>query len=506
MDVELVRGWAQTGYLPTFRQLFESSAWTSYIDGPEHSSGTQWTSINTGFPPLTHDLYFARRFLGGTYRTRMGKAEDVKVDYFWRWFAESGRRIIVADVPFTIARPEYGGWQYWGWGIHDWPTRPTSVPGQLLRTLSRRFGAYPVPQCHNYTAETASLRLLNSRLLTGLERRTAIFRSLMTECDWDLFYAAFSESHCAGHLMWHLEDEAHPHHTHEQLADVGHTLRDLYAALDRSLASLLELKRPGATLAIIFSHGMGPNYHGTHLFPEFLARFNHQYAGGQGGNEHFSEEIWAVNLLWGGSVRRLPKSWRTAVKQCLPMPLRARLSTLRAQNPRRMARQLAFSLAQDGFSSVRINLLDREPQGLIHPGVEYRHYIEALIQELMRLTNAETGQPAVVRTFRADEQVDPIMMQSGTDLMIWWSKAAPLRAVHSPTLGTVAGLPDEVRTGEHIMRGMLLIAHPSVRPGHHDLPGMSALDIAPTLCDLAQVRSHAALPGKSRVSELLISE
>lgn len=506
MDVELLRSWAQAGYLPTFRRLFEEAAWTSYTDGPEHSSGTQWTAINTGFSPLTHDLYFARRFLGGTYRTRMGRVDDVRVDYYWRWFAEAGRRIIIADVPFVIARPEYGGSQYWGWGIHDWPGKPSSVPDGLLTSLTRRFGDYPVPQCHNYSTETTSLRLLGSRLLTGLKRRTAIFRSLITETEWDLFYGVFSETHCAGHLMWHLEDDTHPRHTREQLAAVGHALRDLYAAADRALGALLELKGPDTALAIILSHGFGPNYHGTHLFSEFLARFNRQWAGGKDCNNRTSGEGGLVNALWKASVGRLPESWRAGVKHQLPMPLRAWISTQRSQNPRRLAREPAFSLPQDGFSSLRVNMAGREPQGKIRPGEEYRHYIDTFTRELMRLTNAETGQPAVARIFRADERVDPMTMQSGTDLIIWWNKAAPIKTIDSPTLGTIEGSASDVRTGDHVMRGMLLIAHPLAGPGHRALSGMNALDIAPTLCDLAQIRPPMELPGKSRIGELLMGE
>ena len=109
MDVELVRRWAAAGYLPTFRRLFESAAWTDYVDPPEHSSGTIWASIHTGLNPLRHDFSFFMRYCRESYRMRLARPDDVRGDPFWKWFVQSGRRIVLADTPFAIPKPEYGG-------------------------------------------------------------------------------------------------------------------------------------------------------------------------------------------------------------------------------------------------------------------------------------------------------------------------------------------------------------------------------------------------------------
>ena len=83
MDIELVRRWAEAGYLPTFRRLFGSSAWTHYVDPSEHLTGTIWASINSGLHALQHDFFFFRRFCEGSYRMRLARAEDMKADPFW---------------------------------------------------------------------------------------------------------------------------------------------------------------------------------------------------------------------------------------------------------------------------------------------------------------------------------------------------------------------------------------------------------------------------------------
>jgi predicted AlkP superfamily phosphohydrolase/phosphomutase len=158
----------------------------------------------------------------------------------------------------------------------------------------------------------------------------------------------------------------------------------------------------------------------------------------------------------------------------------------------------AFSLPFDVISSLRVNLAGREPRGRIRPGEEYRRYLDAFTEELSRLTNAETEQPAVERIFRADQLTDPLTMGSGPDLLVWWSKSSPIRAVRSATLGTLSREFTYNHSGEHVTRGMLLISDRWARRGHHAIAGMRGVDISATLCDLAGVQSGRALDGTSR--------
>lgn len=503
MDVELVRRWAAAGYLPTFRRLFESSGWTDYVDCPEDFGGIPWPSINTGLSPLQHDLYHYMRLRRDSYRMRLARADDVKGDPFWKWFVQSGRRIVLADVPYSIPRPDYGGRQFCGWGQHDRAWKKNSVPNRLLSALSDQFGDHPVPHCQKYSTETESLRRFKAGLLIAIERRTAIFKSLIGARDWDLFYGAYSEAHCGGHLLWHLEDESHPQHSREQLTVVGHALRDIYVAIDRAVGMLAACTDGDTTFVIFFSHGIGPNYQGGHLFAEFVDRFNRRWLGK---DTHLGQEesrLGSLDHWWERTVGRMPAGWRARVKNGLPVRLRIWIGMQREQNPNAWSRMPAFSLPQDGFSALRVNLAGREPRGWIQPGEQYRRYIDAFIAELSRLKNGTSGEAAVDYIFRADQRVDPLTMGSGPDLNVWWSKSSPICTIRSPTLGTISGEFTDARTGNHVMRGMLLISHPQARLGRHTIPGMNILDIPATLCDLAGIEAGVTLKGTSRLHNLV---
>ena len=357
--------------------------------------------------------------------------------------------------------------------------------------------------CFSVGKDAASLVRFRDGLLAGIRQRTDLLCSLAGERDWELFYAAYCESHCVGHVAWHLNDENHPEHRREQRASAGNPVLDVYSALDAGLARLLREAGPETTSAILFSHGMGPNYHGDHLFGELLGRFNRVRAG-EPAEVAGPTPPAAFERLWRGTAGRIPPAWRDRIKRRLPLSLRIGITLSRFQDPAAWARSPSFALPmRDGFSAVRVNLVGREPQGRIHPGAEYRDHLDALESVLLRLTNAETGERAVEHLMRADRIVDPASLGSGADLTVWWSKSAPLRSVLSPELGTVSAPWTDDRSGEHVMRGMFLLSHPGTSPGRRCIDGMQATDIAPTLCELGGVMPGTPFSGTSRLSRLL---
>ena len=506
MDLELAKSWASVGYLPNLCRLFDCSAWTDYVSPPEYSSGTMWPSINTGVGPLQHDFYSFGRFCEGSYQLRMARSSDVASEPFWKWFAECGRRIVLADIPFSIPKTEYGGRQFWGWSVHDnWAWDKSSVPAELLSELTQGFGPHPVSSCYEYTTRTDSLRKLKAGLIQGIERRTAILKAMIMQGGWDLLYGAYSETHCAGHRMWHLEDEAHPQYNREEVAMLGHGLRDVYRAIDKSLGELIACAGHNTICVVFFSHGMGPNYHAAHLFPEFVNRFNDSWIRRSSGGENnaATQRPW-LDTLWLGSVQKIPVSWRGRAKRRLPISMRGRIALQRLQTPKRWSSAPAFSVPKDGFSALRVNLIGRETQGRIQPGQEYRRYLDAFVEALGQLASTDTGERVVARIFRVDEQTDPLRIGAGTDLVVWWSKSRPVVEVRSPVLGDISGVSsEEDTTGEHVMRGMIMVSHEQAKRGHQIIEGVKPMDIPATLCELARIKPGRILDGQSLCSNLL---
>jgi predicted AlkP superfamily phosphohydrolase/phosphomutase len=100
-------------------------------------------------------------------------------------------------------------------------------------------------------------------------------------------------------------------------------------------------------------------------------------------------------------------------------------------------------------SAIRINVVGREPAGVVAPGEEYEELGSALEAELLGLVNVETGKRAVRRVRRPAEQFNGPKVPQMPDLLVEWHQESPIRSLASPTVGRVEGEYQGHRTGDH---------------------------------------------------------
>ncbi|MBK7519537.1 MAG: alkaline phosphatase family protein [Gammaproteobacteria bacterium] len=498
MDATLVRQWAASGHLPEFARLLDSSGWCQFDIAPEYSSGMVWPTINTGLPPAVHNANFGSRLVEGSYSLRPRKQGDIRGAPFWRELAAQGRRLLIMDVPFCRVDPNYRGLQLAGWGGHEWSARRESWPTGLLAEIDREFGPYPIAQTIDDAWEKGGAGELIGGLLEGIERRTKIIERLSGTHDWEFLYTVFHEAHSAGHCLWHLGDPHHPRFSAEESATHGNGLLRIYQALDTALGCLLRGPARDVPLAVMLSHGMGPNYNGNHLLPGFLARFDRHYFGAS----RAQMPVNRLNWLWESTIAKLPPRIRYHARLRLPMYLRQWLSSKRRQNTQQWRSSAAFALpGLDGFSALRVNLRGREPQGMVAPGTEYDDYLASLCTEIHTWTTGVGGHKAVASVHRAAHGSAALALGPAPDLMIWWSKEGPIEVLDSPALGTVSGASAETRSGEHVMHSLLLLRSPGIAKGACLLPRIDLVDVAPTLLELAGAGTGGCGPGRSRLAE-----
>ena len=489
LDVDLVQRWSAEGRLPAFRKLLGESGWCRFDIPAGFSSGMVWPSITTGLDPARHQAWFGTRLIDGQYRVRPRRMSDLRGQPFWAGLAETGARIVVADVPFAAVNPALGGRQLGYWGSHEWMPHPASHPRQLLGELNSHVGRHPVGPVVEDAWARAGARDFAGMLSRAIQLRGRVLESLLDNDDWDFFFAVFSESHSAGHYLWQVPGDPH-------------ALRRIYEDLDDALARFLRQLDQETGLAVVLSHGMGPNYNGCHLFPELLRRFNGQWSGSDGSGKSRS----LMDRVWSSTVVRLPAHWRAAAGTLVPVQTRRWISNRRQQNVRLWRSAPAFALpATDGFSAVRINLAGREPAGRISGPEAYAGYLDGLAAELSQWTVQGPGHRAVARTCRSAGYAEALGLGPAPDLMVWWDNSTPISGIHSPSLGTVSGSSRASRSGEHVMHSLLLMRVANGAPGRRDLSAMSLTDIAPTLLDYLGHAAPASMNGKSRLQELTLA-
>jgi len=473
----LIRDWA----LPAFARLRADGVTARTLNPPGLYVGAVWPSLITGVSPARHGRWCYDQFIPGSYGVRRMSPRDYQVEPFWMALDRAGKRVAIIDVPKSPSHALANGLHIADWGTHDPESRGFhTYPEALAHDVQRRYRTEPVGGCDSYGHDHDAVQQLCDRLIERAERKTELCLDLLARERWDLFFAVFTESHCAGHQLWRLHDPAHPEHDPVLRRALGDPLERVYRALDRSLARLLSALPTDATVVVLASHGMGPHYDGNMLLADMLAAMH-------------------VSGTRRDAVSTLQRTWHAApapLRRAInPLAVRAGLwlgrrragappglgSALRTPDPTRM-RYFAVP-NNDCHGAIRLNIVGREPAGCVRTGGDVDDTIAALREELRTFVNEDTGRPVVASLHRIEDLYPGEPHGALPDLIIDWDRSAPIRRIVSTRYGRLERPPLTPRTGDHQPDGLLIARGPEIASGG-DLDAMASVDLAPTICTI----------------------
>jgi len=480
---DLVVQWSDAGLLPTFRSLFETSSWGTTVNAPGLYTGSVWPSLWTGVSPGRHGCYYGEQLQPGTYDVQDFFGRDVKREPFWNALGRKGRRVALLDVPKAPLCEGLNGLQVVEWGTHDAEIEPCSWPPELITQIHDRHGASPFRRCDWMMRGPTPESDLRDLLLQRITTRLAIAEDLIGREQWDLFMAAFGDSHCVGHQCWHVHDPSHPRHDVALADSIGDPIRDVYVALDGAVGRLLRHAGPDTTVIVLLSHGMSAHYDATYLLDDVLRRL-------EGRAEPVARAL----------LNRAKREWKK-----LPLSFTGRFRT--------MARRIdSAGIASDwsgrrcfavptnaNAAGIRLNLAGREPDGLLQPGAECEAFCDSLIADLHELVEPLTGHPVVREVLRCRDLFPGEHADDLPDLLVRWNRETPIGGVASPKIGRIVREDTSTpRTGDHRADGLYFLRGPGAEAGVMR-DSARAEDFAPTMAallgvDLADVDGHALLP------------
>jgi predicted AlkP superfamily phosphohydrolase/phosphomutase len=488
----LVETWASIGLLPTFRALLTEGlvADTESVDG--FFVGSTWPSFYTGVSPARHGFHSLIQLEPGTYDfRRCDPGQGVKRVPFWDHLSRAGRRVAILDVPLTALERGLNGMQMVEWGAHDAIYGFSAWPPGLRREVTAKFGLHPLTTtCDGAGRTPQDFVDFTGRLVEGVRRKAALTRHYLRQDDWDFFAQVFTEAHCVGHQGWHLHDPGHPSHDPATSAVVGDPIRDVYVAIDAAIADVLQEVGPGTLVALLIGHGMAHRFGAQFLLREILSRL--------GVAAPPSAKPGGVTPLLGWGWRHTPPGWRRRWK-----PLRDQVwrwldpppSSLRL-DPRR---DKCF-LADNGLAvgAIRLNLIGREPRGLVEPGAGEEAFLAELTRDLRDIVEVDSGRRIVSRAMRTGDLYQGEYRHCLPDLLVEWNdeaavgnvatahgRGATLR-VASPKIGVIQGVNTYCRTGDHRREGLFIATGPGISAGR--VPRrVSVTDFAPSFARLLDV-------------------
>lgn len=460
-DKDVVRQYVAEGFMPNVGALLKESVVGETRNPYGLESGAVWPTFHTGVDPSRHGQHEAvRLFNPETYSYHFINEKTVDPRNYWNHVTAQGGRCLLIDIPYATPPENLNGKAIWDWGTHIDCHGATQIqlktyPAELAEDVIERFGPDPMDGqiCDNLKPKGLDdIAAFRDGLVARINTRFKIIEHYLQEDDYDYFEVVFSESHCIGHHCWHFHDPNHPDHKPEDVAKIGNPMRDVYSAIDKQIGRIRELLGPETTLMVLFSHGMGVDYSGTHLLDRMLTALD-----GKKVISHRHPAVEVARQTW----RKLPLPVRSALK---PMQRKA-WNAMYADGfqPGREKRRFFEVYNNHRSGGVRINLKGRESKGIVDRA-DYNATLDELEAELMRFVNDETGEPLVVECVRIADHYDGERRDALPDLAVTWNRTAPINKVSSPKSGPLVHEHLLTRTGDHRPDGLFCMAGPTLTP------------------------------------------
>jgi predicted AlkP superfamily phosphohydrolase/phosphomutase len=493
---QLLQQWAHDGTLPHIQLLMSRGLTGRTRSVPGFYVGSTWPSFYTGVTPARHGFHYLTQLKRGTYDFyRPADHGIVKCDPFWMNLSDAGRRVAILDVPLSrIADRPLNGVQIVEWGSHDAVFGFGATPSHAADEIRSRF-VYPVSgPCDGERKTSADYRAFTDRLVHAVRTKTELTRYFLAQGGWDFYMQVFTESHCVGHQCWHLHDVNHPAHDPAVLAEIGDPLRTVYAAIDAAIGDVLA-DAGDAFVLLLDAHGMSYWHGANFLLQDILLRLGATQPVSSRSDPRNVRSIVtdSARLLW----RRVPPSIRNplaplrdAVAQALTVG--DALPTVDADLSSSFCFVVFNGLAVSG---IRLNLVGREPQGILEPGPRADAFCDQLGAELLKIVDERTGRPLIRRVVRTGDLCQGPCLDDLPDLLVEWSEEVPTGSVRvgggigaavrasSAKIGTVEGVNQYGRSGEHRIGGLFIAAAPGMQSGRLARE-VSILDFAPTFATM----------------------
>jgi predicted AlkP superfamily phosphohydrolase/phosphomutase len=490
--LDLIRPWAQAGYLPTLASLMETGGYSRLHSVLPVVSSAAWATFMTGTNPGKHGVFDFVYREARSYRLRPVNRQHIGMPSLWRLLSEQGRRVGVLNVPITYPPEPVNGFLVSGLGTPDFKcfTYPPELSNRLLENgyrVNRRV-YYP------WSNEEAFLR--DTYEIT--ERLTATALSLLAETPWDFFMVVYRDTDDVAHGFWHHMDPSHPDHDPVQSAPYRNVILEFYRQLDKYLGDLVAAAGPDTTVFVVSDHGFGPLYKEVFL-NEWLHQRGYLIPRSSSYRQFLSRIGLTRNnvsrfLRWAhlGRMERMIKDLLGDHIALLPQTKWADFSEGIDWSHTR-----AYSFGYQG--QIYINLAGREPQGIVAPGSEYEALRDELCRALGELSDPVDGHPVIDRIYKKEDLYWGSNLFQAPDLVIVMRDLA-----YITRLGyELGGQPGEVfgssrihESGGHRLDGVLIAAGPGIIRSTEERPAAWLGDVAPTILHLLGCAVPKSMDGR----------
>jgi predicted AlkP superfamily phosphohydrolase/phosphomutase len=520
-DKLLIQKWAADGTLPTLHSLLGKGLVGETMSVEGLYEGSTWPSFYTGMTPGHHGFHRLTQINPGTYGFyQCYPGEFIKQEPFWKHLSSAGRKVAILDIPLSGISKGLNGIQMVEWASHDGVYGFHTWPKELKGEVRKRFGYHPVKaSCDSYGRSPQDFRRFKDHLIEGVNKKCELTIHYMNKGEWDFFAQVFTEGHCAGHQCWHLHDPAHPNYDRKIVALTGDPIREVYRAIDSAVGRILAHVNENTLVLFLATHRMAHNIGGNFLLEDILEKLSLLKKRPAPTTHKQQGTIKRVFNAARGKWHELPNYIQGTLKPVLLPLYNSAKQLVVGENLSSLSSRFDLKHCKcfphkngNLISGIRINLVGREPDGLIKRGEESDNFCQELNKDLLGIVVTGTNKPMVKRVIRTSDFLQGESIDHLPDLLVEWNediligskgvsddKSCRLRLT-SEKIGMVEGEYTYCRTGDHRPEGLFIMFGPGINPGVIGRT-ISIMDFAPTFLNLFGL-TNPGLDGKP-INEIL---
>ncbi len=409
-----------------------------------------WACAMTGKTPGQLGIYGFRNRKDASYgRLSIAHAGSIQEPAVWDALGQHGMRSVLIGVPPSFPPPS----SFPGWRVGCFLTPPSAdrwaYPQDLEVEIDEELGG-----AGRYIFDIPNFRMAGfdvtlDQVFKMTERRFQVARRLIQNKPWDFFMVCDIAPDRLHHVFWQYYDPSHP--LYEPGNKYETVFQEYYRALDKELASFVELIPDDAVTIVMSDHGARPMMGGL-CFNDWLIQERYLT---------LADPVSAVTPMKEANI-----DW---------------------------SRTIAWG---DGgyYGRLFLNVKGREPQGIVEPA-RYEEVRDELIAKLEAMPGPD-GEPLGTRVLKPQDVYTEVRGVA-PDLIVYFGDLAwrSVGSIGNPSLYTY-----ENDTGpdgaNHDRDGVFVMSGAPDQPSG-EVDGLRLVDVGPTILSLYGVEPLEGAVGAS---------
>jgi len=413
------------GKLPNLGKLFKTGTCRQMNSVYPTISSVAWSSFMTGVNPGQHNVYGFIDREPNPFEMFIPTSRAMKVRTLWEFLSNAGKRVVVINVPVTYPPREVNGVLISGFLATK--IEKCVYPKEYAEKLTQWEYRIDVD---SWLGRSDKEKFMDDLYFT-LHKRVETALKLMDSEDWDYFHLHIMESDRICHFLWELWEKGDPVWAKK--------FEDFFEEIDHELGEFQDNLPAGTKLIVMSDHG-------------FCS---------------VRKEVYLNKWLMDNGYLKFKSDKPESLTE---------IST----------QTKAYSLIP---GRIYINLRGREWAGTVNQGEEYHQLCEQIKENLMDMSDPDTGEKIVDKVFFRNEVYHGTYLLRAADIIVIPKDGYDLKGNLTSDNLTFKGDLVGMHTYDDAFLYIDGVRLTSRKP--------EIIDVLPTIFDLMKVDIPRTIEGKS---------